>query len=83
MLGSSEFLLIKKELSNKKEMLVILVLSVLSTANISSYAMGKIETETSTKATSSSTAITGKGQVILINQDKTLVPLKHDPITAI
>lgn len=67
----------------KKVMLVTLVLSVLSTAAISSYAMEKMEMPMHAKATASSKLIKGKGQVVLISQDKKMVTLKHDPIAAI
>ena len=67
----------------KKVILITLACSVLSTANFSSYAMGKIEMALPSKATVNSSVIQGKGQVVLINQDKTMVTLKHDPIAAI
>ncbi len=67
----------------KKVMLATLVFSVLSTAAISTYAMGKADMPMPAKSTANQTAITGKGQVVLINQDKTMVTLKHDPIAAI
>ena len=67
----------------KKIILATLACSVLSIANVSSYAMGKIQMATPAKATKDSTVIQGKGQVVLINQDKTMVTLKHDPIAAI
>ena len=67
----------------KKVILATLVCSVLSTAAVSSYAADKMEMAMPAKATASNTAITGKGQVVLISKDKTMVTLKHDPIAAI
>lgn len=67
----------------KQVLLVTFVLSVLSATTIVSYAADKMEMAMPTKATASYTAITGKGQVVLIRKDKSKVTLKHEPIPAI
>ncbi len=67
----------------KKVILATLVLTVLSTAAISSYAMDKMEMAMPAKATANNKAITGKGQVVLISSDKTSITLQHAPIAAI
>ena len=67
----------------KQVLLATLVLSVLSATTIISYAADKMEMAMPTKATASYTAITGKGQVVLISKDKSKVTLKHEPIPAI
>ncbi len=46
--------------------------------------MGKmVEMAMPAKATASHTTIRGQGKVVLINQEKTMVTLKHDPIASI
>ena len=67
----------------KNIILATLVFSVLNTTTIVSYAADKMETATPAKVTASNMAITGKGQVVLISQDKSKVTLKHEPIPAI
>ena len=67
----------------KKVLLATLVLSVLSTTTTLIYATGKMDMPMPAKATVANEVITDKGQIVLINQDKTIVTLKHDPIAAI
>ena len=77
----------------KKFILVTLVFSVLSTIAISSYAFGNGTKEeyslngkvknNSLNETAKINVITGKGQVVLINIDRTKITLKHEPIAAI
>lgn len=75
----------------KKVILVTLLFSVLSTIAISSYAFGNGKQEEyslneklkSLNKTAKINVITGKGQVVLINIDRTMITLKHEPIAAI
>ena len=68
----------------KKVILVSLIFSVLSTATISSYAFdNSMVGLNSANGAAKNNIITGKGQVVLINKEKTMITLKHDPIVAI
>ena len=68
----------------KKFILVTLVFTVLSTNAVLSHAFENgTEEGNFLNGTAKNNVITGKGQVVLINIDRTMITLKHEPITAI